>query len=877
MKKKIKPSLKGVLGFTIGIASAASIIYVTPKIIKTVAAENNIDKIILDVKNVDEDTIKISLDKLEDIPKAIQFSIKLDGILPQKMEDGNIIINDLIKKDNTGNVITDYIYNESNNTIDVLITSEKSLKKNGNSIDIFELDIEKDSNSTTRKFTVLPTEDYEYKYVSNTNKGFTKAVEALNEELTINTSPTIERVNNNYIEIKVGEKIKLTSEELSKYILAKDQDQDEITFDVKNRDDISIQEFTSTTAGIYDIYVTAIDSLGAKSESLNIQIKVNEIDQDPIITRDGEELKDVTIIAGEIFNLMDGIKAVDDLGNAIDVVVTSDKALDFDPIEDTVYTITYTATDRLNRTTEKIILLTVKANNAPIIKGVKDHTLEVGDKFDPSLGVKVIDEDTDISLIIDSNVNTKIAGVYKVVYTATDRANKSTRVESIVVVNPKIVENNSIPVINANDVVIQLGDKFDNLAGITASDEEDGEIKDIQVVRDNVDVNVAGIYEVTYSVTDKAGAISTKTINVIVNDPPQIIAENKVLLLGERFEALSGITAIDKEDGDIKEKIEVIENNVNINEEGNYTVTYRVIDNMGGKSTKTITVTIKRNIVLAESIIINDKFNNLYLGSSKLLSATIDEKADIKDIEWTTSDTEIADIQVIGNDAMVIAKQEGQVTVTAKTKDGSNISDTITIDILDYKENVKDFIIDIIDTDVVTPVLGIGTEDSPLEMKVQNVTIEKFDEFILKFKGLDPVLIEKYEKADSIFYKIKVMDKSLITRFSNLFRTSTSYEGHVIIEISKSLDNSDYLIVKLDSILAVNEESGDKDTSNEESSGNINNSDEEASNDDSSSNEDKNDSENSSTILPITGKESILGYISVVAVAIGAVLYKKKK
>ena len=61
--------------------------------------------------------------------------------------------------------------------------------------------------------------------------------------------------------------------------------------------------------------------------------------------------------------------------------------------------------------------------------------------------------------------------------------------------------------------------------------------------------------------------------------------------------------------------------------EGNYTVTYSVTDNLGGKATKTITVTVKRNIVLAESITINGKINNLYVGSSKLLSAIIDEKA----------------------------------------------------------------------------------------------------------------------------------------------------------------------------------------------------------------------------------------------------------
>lgn len=853
-KKKINPSLKGVLGFTIAAASAATIIYATPEIIKTVAAENNAEKIILDVKNVDEDTIKVSLDNIEDIPKAFQFSIKLDGIVPQKLDDGNIIIKDLIKNNTAGNIITDYIYNESDNTIDVLITSEKSINKIGNAVEIFELDIEKDSSNSTRNFTVLPTENYEYKYVSNTNKEHAKAVEVANEKLAINTAPTIERINNDYIEINVGEKIELTSDELSKYVLAKDKEQDLITFEIKDRDDKIIQEFTSTKVGIFDLYVAATDSFGAKSESLNIQVKVNERNQNPVITKDGVELKDVTITAGEVFNLLDGVKAVDAAGNTIDVTVACDKALNLDPLQDTVYTLTYTAIDGLNRTTEKSITLTVKANNAPIILGVKDHTLIVGDEFDPSAGVEVIDEDKDIKLVVDSNVNTKLPGVYKVIYTAKDNGNKTARAESIVVVNPKMESINSIPVINANDVVIQLGEAFNNLAGVTATDKEDGEIKDIAVVRDNVDINVAGKYQVTYSVTDKNGATATKTINVIVNDPPQIIAEDKIILLGKNFDVLSGIKATDKEDGDITEKIEVIENNVNINEEGSYTVTYSVVDNLGGKATKTITVTVKTNIVLAESITIDNKINNLYVGSSKLLTATIDEKADIKNIEWTTSDEEIASIKVVGNDVVVTANKVGQVTISAKTKDGSNKSDSVTIDILKYEEHVKDFIKDIIDTNVVIPVLGTGTIDSPLEMEVQNVSKDKFDEFLLNLKKLEPVLIEKYEEADSIVYKIKVKDKSIISKFTNIFTTSSSDEGHIIIKIAKNLDNSDYLVVKLDEILT-----------KEESLGNIN-----TPNGDQSEN-------NNINKLPITGKESILGYLSLISIAIGTVLYKKKK
>ena len=40
--------------------------------------------------------------------------------------------------------------------------------------------------------------------------------------------------------------------------------------------------------------------------------------------------------------------------------------------------------------------------------------------------------------------------------------------------------------------------------------------------------------------------------------------------------------------------------------------------------------------LLAETITINNKINSLYIGSNKILTAAINEEAEIKDIEWTT-------------------------------------------------------------------------------------------------------------------------------------------------------------------------------------------------------------------------------------------------
>ncbi len=76
---------------------------------------------------------------------------------------------------------------------------------------------------------------------------------------------------------------------------------------------------------------------------------------------------------------------------------------------------------------------------------------------------------------------------------------------------------NAIPTIKAEDKTLTVGDKFDPLKDVTAFDKEDGDItKDVEVLSNDVDTSKAGIYTVTYKVTDSKGASVTKTIAVTV-------------------------------------------------------------------------------------------------------------------------------------------------------------------------------------------------------------------------------------------------------------------------------------------------------------------------------------------------------------------------
>lgn len=246
----------------------------------------------------------------------------------------------------------------------------------------------------------------------------------------------------------------------------------------------------------------------------------------------------------------------------------------------------------------------VPINAAPVIHAT-DKTIEVGDEFDPRADVTAEDaEDGDITNkieILKNDVNVNEPGIYDVTYKVTDTQGASYTTTIKVTVNPKAADLNACPVINATDKTLTVGDEFDPLADVTAEDEEDGDITDkIEILENEVDTTKAGKYEVTYKVTDNQGASRTKTITVTVNpkieplnEAPTIDVTDKEITVGDKFDPKDGVTAKDKEDGNLTDKIEILKNTVDPSKPGVYEVTYKVTDSKGASCTKTIKVTVK--------------------------------------------------------------------------------------------------------------------------------------------------------------------------------------------------------------------------------------------------------------------------------------------
>ena len=100
----------------------------------------------------------------------------------------------------------------------------------------------------------------------------------------------------------------------------------------------------------------------------------------------------------------------------------------------------------------------------------------------------------------------------------------------------------------AEDVTLKVGDTFDPLKNVTASDFEDGPITLTQenIIENDVDTSKAGVYHVTYKVTDSEGKSSRKVITVTVegstdipNTAPTISANDVTLNVGDMFDPLA--------------------------------------------------------------------------------------------------------------------------------------------------------------------------------------------------------------------------------------------------------------------------------------------------------------------------------------------------
>ncbi|PEC36213.1 cell wall anchor protein [Bacillus toyonensis] len=361
--------------------------------------------------------------------------------------------------------------------------------------------------------------------------------------------------------------------------------------------------------GKYIVEYWVVDSKGVNATATrSVIVKENEEipDMEPKLTA---PIK-TTINVGDKFDPMAGVSATDKEDGDITSKVTVNGSVDTS--KPGTYELTYTVLDSKGHkvTTKQTVTVKQKVepkDDVPVLTVPAEATINIGDKFNPMAGVSATDkEDGDITskVTVDGSVNASKPGTYELTYTVLDSKGHTVIAKQTVTVKQKVETTNEAPVLTVPfTTTLRVGEEFDPMAGVSASDKEDGNLTNKIKYKGNVDTSKPGKYIVEYWVVDSKGVNATATQSVIVKEneetpdmePKLTVPTRTTINVGDKFNPLSGVNAIDNEDGDITDKV-TVDGSVDASKPGTYELTYTVSDSKGHTVTAKQTVTVKQKV-----------------------------------------------------------------------------------------------------------------------------------------------------------------------------------------------------------------------------------------------------------------------------------------
>lgn len=344
-------------------------------------------------------------------------------------------------------------------------------------------------------------------------------------------------------------------------------------------------------------------------------------------------------------------------------------------------------------------------DHIPVLDGETAFVTNVDDPYTvdeiKSHLTAIDNEDGDISHLIvvdddDYTLNNHKTGTYQVIYSVTDSAgNKATLTVHV------LVRDVVAPVISGQAEYTQSMTQKLNLdtikSNLSVSDNYDTDLS-IELVSDNYsdNYNKPGTHTINYKSVDASGNESTfKVIITVIDDVKPTISGPTTIVKGQTEtlttnDIKSQLTANDNHDGNITDKIEIIEDNYigNGDKVGEYTITFEVEDNAGNKITKIVTIEVKDDIppvfyVDNYFITVEQSINLTQQDFIDLLTAT----GQIKVTSTTTFST-ILD-EYTGNENKV-----GMYAMTFKTKSQDGNEEEVSIVVNVTADNEDETIIE---------------------------------------------------------------------------------------------------------------------------------------------------------------------------------------
>lgn len=472
-------------------------------------------------------------------------------------------------------------------------------------------------------------------------------------------------------------------------------------------------------------YTVTYKVKGKNNNEVSISIKVTVVAKNAVITAN-----DRSIQLGQSFDPLKEVQAKDTDGYQTDLTSKIKvKSNNVNTNKAGKYTVIYAVTGSNGNTVEKTIQVTVLPKDAEII--ATDKTIHQGDAFDPKQGVSAIDGDgnnTDLTakITIEKNtVDVSKAGQYEVTYGVIGSSkNKVVKTVKITVIAnqgdltiTKKVENaagedlNQQTVIAGDEIIYKIkvknpiansavqqvaltdtvpagaevqtdavtvkgtkatpvwkGNKVTLTAG-TVTDKDEIEVIIPVKVKADYSGELTNIANVTgEAVADKNASTSIGSREA---NKASIIAINKKIEIGNTFDPLQNVTAIDEDGSDITASLKVISNNVDPLRIGVYKVVYEA-EARNGKITKEIEI----EVIGRDATIIADD-QELYVNDS------FDPLGIVTAIDGDGVNTDISrNVRVINSNVDTSVSGNYQVTFAVVGINGNEISKTVKVKVI---------------------------------------------------------------------------------------------------------------------------------------------------------------------------------------------------
>ena len=301
---------------------------------------------------------------------------------------------------------------------------------------------------------------------------------------------------------------------------------------------------------------------------------------------------DVVLKVGDRFNHLNKVTAEDSFGVSLTTITVEGlNNLKLDTPGE--YKLIYKVTDAAgNETIEERI---VKVYGAPIIFGISEVSIKVGDTFnelDQVIAEDSFGVDLTQSITVEGldKLDLNNPGEYKLTYKVTDVIGNET-------IEERTVKVYGAPIIfRTSEVSIKVGDTFNELDQVIAEDSFGVDLTQSITVEglDQLDLNTPGEYKLTYKVTDVAGNEATAERIVKVYGAPTIIGTDDVVIkVGDQFNELDKVIAEDSFGVDLTQSITVEGlDQLDLNTPGEYKLTYKVTDAVGNETIEERIVTV---------------------------------------------------------------------------------------------------------------------------------------------------------------------------------------------------------------------------------------------------------------------------------------------